>query len=510
MSITRRGFSVGAASAGAIVAIAPAGLALSASTWLRAETPRFIVYSNGSETGLRNIARDLKSFDALLGRIINAPPSAASTKLEVFLFRSTDQFYETYGAHNTNLDGFYFPAPELVAAISNYRDAQATEAQTTLFHEYTHHFMFAHAPGAYPAWYIEGFAEFASTALFQDNRIVLGRSLSERVSWLNGNQWLPLEQLLVADPLQMMSSEEMARFYAQSWLLTHYISLTPGEIEHFHAYLTEFRRGADPVASFQTAFGKSTGEMQTVLRDYARHAPALALNRPAAVEHTDATVTTMPASTDALIALSVRIRRGGIAENNRNELAETVRNRVAGAAQDRFSQMLLARTEATIGDHQRARDLLQPYLAAHADDVEATFLMGLSYFNDAHAADGDARQAALTQARHYFVAAYRLDENYVPALYRYAETFEDQPMTRAAMENTANVILLAHQLAPQVSSIGFLAAEWLMSLNRAAAAVPILRAIAYDPHGGSGAKQARDLLQQAEAAAAQQAPAAQH
>jgi hypothetical protein len=498
-----------------MAAIAPAALA-SSDLWLRAETPRFIVYSNGSETGLRNLARDLESFDALLGRMINAPPSPASAKLEVFLFRNTDQFYEAYGARNANIDGFYFPAPELIGAISNYRDAQATAAQTTLFHEYTHHFMFAHAPGAYPAWYVEGFAEFASTALFQDNRIVLGRSISERMSWLNGDQWLPLERILVADPLQMDSGEEMARFYAQSWLLTHYISLTPGEIEHFRAYVAEFRRGADPVASFQTAFGKSTGEMQTALREYARHPPALALNRPAAVEHTDATVTTMPASTDALIALWVRVRRGAIGSDHRDEVAATVRARVASAASDRFSEMLLARTEATIGDHQRARSLLQPYLAAHADDVEATFLMGLSYYNDAHGAEGEAQQTALAQARHYFVAAYRLDQNYVPALYRYVETFEGQPMTEAAMQNTANVILLAHQLAPQVSSIGFMAAEYLMSLDRAAEAVPILRAIAYDPHGGDGAKQARDLLQQAEAAAAQQvaatahAPGAQH
>lgn len=509
MSITRRGFGGGILGAGALATFAPEALAAS-DPWLRAETPRFIIYSNGSEDGLRNIAHDLESFDALLGRMINAPPTTASAKLEVFLFRNTDQFYEAWGGHNDTIDGFYFAAPELVGAISNYRDAQITQAQSTLFHEYTHHFMFAHAPGAYPFWYVEGFAEFASTALFADNRIVLGRGIPARVSWLNGNQWLPLEELLVANPNSMDSFDEVSRFYAQSWLLTHYISLTPGEADHWRTYIAQFRQGADPVATFQGAFGKTPGEMQTILRAYARHAPALALNRPASLDHVDATVTPMPASTDALIGLSVRVRRGAISNDHRDEVAALVRTRVAAAQQDRFSQMLLARTEATIGDHQRAREMLQTYLNAHPGDVEATFLTGLAYYNDAHGADDTAKQAALTQARHYFVSAYRIDENYVPALYRYAETFEDQPMTRTAMDNTTNVVLLAHQLAPQVTDIGFLAAQWLMNRDRPAEAVPILRSIAFDPHGGAGAKQALELLHRAQEAAAQQASAAQH
>jgi hypothetical protein len=515
MRFTRRGFGVGALGAGAIAAIAPNALA-AALPWLRAETPRFIVYSNASEDRVRSVARDLETFDALLGRMTSAGPSQSPLKLEVFLFRSPDLFDEAWGAHTNAIDGFYIPTPELIASFANYRDNQGLLSQVTLFHEYTHHFMFAHFANAYPSWYVEGFADFTSTAQLQDNRIVIGRSISARTDWLIGaRQWMPMEELLVAAPSDMKTLEDVARFYAQSWLFTHYISLTPGEVEHFRVYISAFRRGADPVTSFQAAFGESPGEMQTILHAYLRHTPALALNRPAAVEHSEAAVTTMPASADALIALWSRVRRH-VSESAGTTLLSTIRDRVGNAPQDQFALMTLARAEATIGDHQRARDLLQPYLAAHPADVEANFLTGLSYFNDAQDVDDEAKQAALTRARHYFVVAYRQDQNYVPALYRYAETFQDQPMTEAAMANTANVALLAHQLAPQVAEIGFLAAQWLMTLDRPSEAVPILRAIAYDPHGGEGAKQARDLLQQAEAAAAQQvaatahAPGAQH
>ena len=60
----------------------------------------------------------------------------------------------------------------------------------------------------------------------------------------------------------------------------------------------------------------------------------------------------------------------------------------------------------------------------------------------------------LTQARHYFVQAHRLDENNVAVLYRYASTFAEVSMDEATFNNTINVLLLAHPLAPQIPEIG--------------------------------------------------------
>lgn len=509
MTFTRRSFGVGALGAGAIAAIAPNALALGASPWLRAETPRFIIYSNGPETRLREIAHDLESFDAWLGRLTNAGPSNSPLKLEVFIFRGPDLFYEALARRDTDIAGFYFAEPELVASTAFFHDNEGLDAQTVLFHEYAHHYMFAHFANAYPAWYIEGFAEFVSTMSFERDRVVVGRAAGVRVAWLVDGHWKPMDWLLTTDP-NSLNDEDTARFYAQSWLFTHYLSLTPGKIELFRNYILQWRQGADPVATFQATFGRTVDQMQTDLHAYYNAGPhALGYNRPAAVEHSEAQVTTMPDSAGSLIALWSRARRY-VPEDSRASFAATVRQRVAAAPQDRFSQMLLARVEATSGDHQAARALLDTYLAAHADDVEATFLMGLSYFNDAQDAGGDAAIAALAHARHYFVAANRLDQNYVPALYRYAASFNGVSMSNEQMANTTNVALLAHEIAPQVSQIGFLAAQWLMSQDRAGEAVPILRAIAYDPHGGEGATQALDLLHQAEAAAQHTPAAAQH
>src|SRR5262249_37905834 len=93
-------------------------------------------------------------------------------------------------------------------------------------------------------------------------------------------------------------------------------------------------------------------------------------------------------------------------------------------------------------------------------------------------------------------------------LYDYAQSYEGQRIDDATAQNILNILLLAHQLAPQVGQISFATADMLLEMNRPAEAVPMLRAIAYDPHAGQqSADRAKAMLTQAENAARAQAPA---
>jgi hypothetical protein len=71
-------------------------------------------------------------------------------------------------------------------------------------------------------------------------------------------------------------------------------------------------------------------------------------------------------------------------------------------------------------------------------------------------------------------------------------------MSQATYENYLNILLLARQLAPQVDEISLNAANALLSSSRTREAIPILRALAYDPHGGGAAETAQRLLTEAE------------
>lgn len=161
------------------------------------------------------------------------------------------------------------------------------------------------------------------------------------------------------------------------------------------------------------------------------------------------------------------------------------------------------------GDIAAARTLLEPYSAENPNDVQALYLLGRTYSREAEEAsdreDDAARDAARSQARRYYTRAFRVDGNHAPTLYRYAQTFGDTTID-ASSEGALNALLLAHQLAPQVSEITFMSADWLLAANRPAEAIPMLRVIAFDPHGGEAANRAKDMLVRAEAALTERTP----
>jgi len=463
--------------------------------WLRAETEGFIVYSAAPDRSTRALATELEVFDALLRRMTDAPAERSPTKLEVFLY-SESEFRETFPRARDSIAGFYTARVDQIAAFAIYRDG-GFSGQDILFHEYAHHFMFQHFANAYPAWYVEGFAEFMSTAQLGTERIVLGRSNEGRFYALRNESWMSIERMITVSPHEL-DSREATLFYAQSWLMTHYLVLTPGKMAQFQAYVRALRLGEEPVAAFQTGFGVTPAAFLSELRRYYRSSPnALALNRPAQVDLSGSRITRLPASADALLPLYARIRLG-VDEADESAVLTRVRTLTEGRT-DRFSALTRGYAEARFGETAQARAVLAPLLASDPDDVEALHLTGLSYLNEADEADGEQQSALRGQARRHFGRAYQRNANHVPSLYRYAQSFQGTMMDDAAMENYLNVLMLANQLAPQIDEISINASYALMARGRYAEAIPMLRAVAFDPHGGSSAETARDMLAEAEA-----------
>ncbi|MGH6952393.1 MAG: tetratricopeptide repeat-containing protein [Vitreimonas sp.] len=463
--------------------------------WTRIESPGFIVYTAGSEQRAEGVARDLEAFDGLLRRFTNAPAERSPTKLEVYLL-SSDQFAETLPDIGRSIVGLYSARVDQIAAFAIF-SSNGLSGQDTLYHEYAHHFMFQHFANAYPAWYVEGFAEFMSTAVMGSERIELGRGSEGRAYALRNEQWMPIERLISVAPREL-SGDERNLFYAQSWLLTHYLVLTPGKMAQFQAYVRALRLGQSPTAALQAGFGVTPQEMLAELRRYFRGNPnALALNRPAQVDRERMRLSRLPASADTLLPLYARLRYG-VREADGPAVLERVRQ-FAGGGGDRFALLTLALAETRLGETARARALLGPHLDANPEDVEALYLMGSTYLRDADDAAADQSAALRVQARRYFGRAYQRDPNHVPSLYRYAESYQGVRMDQPTADNYLNVLLLANQLAPQIDQIGINAASALMARGRHAEAIPMLRAIAYDPHGGSNARVAREMLAEAEA-----------
>lgn len=479
-----------------------------AQRWVAVETTGFTVYASGSERRAQEVAVNLEEFDALLRRWTNAPAERSPTKLEVYLF-STDDFEDAFPYLSGNIAGVYIARTERIAAYSIFSPSSGLGAQDTLFHEYAHHFMYQYFNNAYPAWYIEGFAEVAATTQLGSERIMIGAANQGRMRSLQGEIWMPMERLLTTSTSQIRDGRDMSMFYAQSWLFAHYLLLTPGAEAQFRAYVRAQRSGRPPLEAFQEGFGVTPAEMQSTLRQYLRSNPnMIALNRPAHAETPEMRLFSLPASADRLMPISARIVSGTVRDDDKADVLARVRQLAGAGPYDDFALFTLARAEIRLGSPATARGMIEPYLTANPNSRDGLYLMGLAYLREADEAEGEARTALLAQARRYLGRGYRLDGNHVPTLVRYAETYAGEMMGQSTYENYLNILLLSRQLAPQVDEISLNAANNLLRANRPREAIPILRALAYDPHGGDGAQTAQRLLAEAEAEASGEPAAA--
>ncbi len=457
--------------------------------WMRAESENFIVYSRGRERPLREAVQDLEHFNDLLHERTGAARPETPVKLTVYLLRDERALQTVWPGAARDIRGFYTYQPEHVAAFA-INDDMGWEgiAQQILFHEYTHHFMMQFFRAAYPAWYVEGFAEYMATVDFDHRGTLVGRPSDAREVQLVGyarQQLLPMEAVLAGMPAE---ADQRGVFYAQSWLMVHYMFSRPERQNAFNAYMRGIRQGVEPVEAFESAFGMSAEQFRSELTAYMRGTIQYTVYPNREMEASSITITRMPRSADDLILQNARLERmrGGDAE-----LAESIVNEAARFPGDPYATRSAAYAELSRSP-ARARELAAPLIEANPQDFEAQYIVGRSYFAEAEAAE-EGGEEAMAQARRHFVRAFRANPNHVPTLYYYVRSHDG-----ALSDEVLDVLIQAHLLAPQVDEIRFNLAIQLLNSRRFRDAATVLGPIAYSPHGGDTAARARRYLEAAQ------------
>lgn len=457
--------------------------------WFRAESPNFIVYGEMTQSRLRERVTLLEEFDAFL-RVLTgttAPPSP--NKLRVYLTRGGDELNAVWPV-GYGVGGFYRASPEGVFAVADEYNNWRGNENDTLFHEYAHHFMMQYHPAPYPPWYVEGFADFVMTAVIRPDWFEFGNTNPIRSSWLTGaSDWIPYEQILFGDLRRVNAGP----FYAQSWLLVHYIMADEARRTAFIRYVEALARGQESRPAFTVAFGLDPRTLDRTMREYARRIPIHRIDRrsrhappPITVQRLEAAGLNTPLIEAALmIDLPPAQARRVLA-----------RARRAGHDDDLFGDRLEARAEILFGDLTAGGRLLDRLLAAAPRDADLLYLKGLQHLIAGRRAAG-ARPAQYRLAQGFFARAFRANPNHYPALFRYAESLSvgDQFLS----ENTQNVLLLAVTLAPQVNEIRLAAAHLLLLRGQFEQAEAVLLPLAVTLHQPKSANRAAEFLRLARA-----------
>ena len=462
---------------------AMAGITPAHADWLKAESERFIVYSDGNESKLREFTQELEGFDRLLRlRMGLAIEEAPPRKLPIYLVGSRRGLVQVSPDLAENIAGFYMATDEDIFGIA-LRD----QTVNTLKHEYAHHFMMQNFSYPYPGWFVEGFAEYYATVEIEKSRILVGKYNENRAYWLQAASWMPMTELLSKRPLQTARNRDS--YYPLAWLLTHWFLGDTDRQKLLSAYLRDVGEGGDPVEAMQRATGLSPAELSRTLRRYMNGRipyQAISLSFP----QVPVTVTRLPRSANDLLLLNQRLKVG-VPDDQRPATAEEVRRVAARHPDDPLALLALGHAELHFGDPAAAEAPLQRLLALEPANVEALQYLVRARMETATDAESPEEADRLeNEARALLHRAYRADD----ANYATLQLIAENRMRGEGYPNDNDVVVLeqAFTLAPQLGSARINLAQVLMFKDRNAEAIALLEPLVNDPHRPSPG--AREML----------------
>lgn len=467
-----------------------AGIDSAHAEWRRAESRHFVVYGETSEASIRQTSVDLERYDGVLRLLTGLKDDTPAVKLNIFLLSGTSDLAAVQPAfRNSTVRGFYTAQPDLIAAFAINTSVENLNGIEVINHEYAHHFMLQNFPAAYPTWFVEGFAEYVATIKVSDTGFEFGKFNNGRALTLAETGWTSMKEILT-QPLSKLRRGQVYDIYAQGWLTVHYFYSDNAKKDSLQQYLGALNDGApNNEETLQKYTGFEFKKLDSALRDYMRR--YLKYNKISGwkLPIADVKVQALGKGAGGILLLSQRVRMGMGDKPDKGLLA-----RAQSAAKDRpndpEAQLMAARAEIMLGDTAQGRALAQSFAATDADNAEAHYLIGLSYMQEGRAKP-EEKAAKFKEARRHLARAFKCDPNHVGALY---QTGLSLMATGTMTENTANIMLLAHQLAPQVDEISIEAASALAGIGKKDAAIAMLQPVASNPHGGKKSEQAQALI----------------
>ncbi|MFN3816280.1 DUF1570 domain-containing protein [Brevundimonas sp.] len=474
-----------AATALLLLAVSPAR-----ADWLRAESDRFVIYSDGDERTLRVYVQKLETFDRVLRLFMGLPmEEAPPRKLPIYLIGNQRDLVHVLPGAVQNQTGVYIPAEQDIFAVAT----RSRNDDSTLLHEYAHHFMFQNFNFPYPAWFVEGFAEYYAATNIQTGRVEVGLPNEQAVGWLQHGQWMEMEDLLAGRALNASGDRFNATYYPLAWLLMHWFMGDEERRASMQAYLLDVGSGGDPVEALQTHTGLTTRDLRAALRSYMRE--RISITRVNYVFPTvPVTVERLPPSANDLLLVNQQLKV--VQGDDHDALVAQIRTLSARHPGDPFAQLVLGRAEIMFGDPQQGEATLTALLQQQPDHVEALQLLALARMDGA-SEHPDGYDVAMNEMRGFLQRAYQADDaNYFTFLL-IAQNRIGEPGYPS--DNDLLAWELAYTIAPQLGQARFGLAQALMAHDRNAEAVTLLQPLANNAHNPQIAEVARTLIARAEA-----------
>jgi len=225
--------------------------------WTEVRSPDFLVLTDSNEKQGRGVALQFEMIRSVFRQFFNLPGAVKDPVVTIIAVQNEDSLKrlmpEFWASKKLSLShpaaGVYVAGPERdhIALRLDVTENQATDDPfQDAYHGYVH-FLAGRLLSPLPLWLVEGSAEFFGSTKVKGRKISVGAPSRTNLEVLNGTKLLPLGTLFAADDSSPYYHEEnrTSIFYAQSWLLTHYL------------ITRDWREGTRRVTDFVDLLGQS-------------------------------------------------------------------------------------------------------------------------------------------------------------------------------------------------------------------------------------------------------------
>ncbi|HEV2392389.1 MAG TPA: tetratricopeptide repeat protein [Verrucomicrobiae bacterium] len=241
--------------------------------WFEARTIYFHTYSCGPTQEVAKLAGRLEQFRETYATLAGTQ-AVASPPIIVLAFpdhASLKPFLQLYHGQPANLAGFFSRGSDENLIVLSLADTAEGSLQT-IFHEFAH-LLFRRNEQVWPLWLKEGMADIYSTfEVAGPHRARIGKPPELYLRLLERQPLMSLEKLFAVnhDSPEYNEREKQGMFYAESWLLTHYLMIGDkgAHRTRFGALTRLLAAGEAPKAAFVNALGSPLPVMEKALRDY--------------------------------------------------------------------------------------------------------------------------------------------------------------------------------------------------------------------------------------------------
>jgi tetratricopeptide (TPR) repeat protein len=241
--------------------------------WFEARTAHFNIYSCGPTQEVARVGGRLEQFrDAY--SLLAGMEAVASPPIVVIAFpthEALEPFLPLYQGKPANLAAFFHRSSD-ENLIALYLSGQGATSLNSVYHEYTH-LLLRHNDLFWPLWLSEGMADVYSTFETAGGHSVrIGKPQELYLRLLAKQPLMPLRQLfgVTNGSPEYNERDRQGIFYAESWLLTHYLMMGDNAVlkPRFGLLTALLRQGQLPEQAFTNALRITLPGMENLLRGY--------------------------------------------------------------------------------------------------------------------------------------------------------------------------------------------------------------------------------------------------